>query len=125
MRNLKQKGIWGNIIRSKPVLILLGILILFFAWSIFGFWNKMVETGKNREIAENKLLLLKEQKEKLSANIDSLNTAEGKEKFFRENFGLAKEGEGMVVIIEDQNLPQPKENEDVSSFFSFIKNWFK
>lgn len=113
--------------QSKPVLILLGIVILIFAWSVLGFWNKMEQTSKNKKIVEAKVAELKQQKIKLSADINSLNTVEGKEKFFRENFGLAKEGEGMIVVVEDRNPSQDPETTS-PNFFSFLffwKNWGK
>ena len=114
--------------QSKLVLMLLGILILFFAWNVLSFYNKMQGTAKNKQIIGDKVVQLKEQKLKLSADINSLNTTEGKEKVFRENFGLAKEGENMIVIMEDKNPPSPKKSASFSNFFSFLffwKNWFK
>ena len=84
----------------------------------------MRETEKNKQIVENRVLELKEQKEKLLADINSLETEEGKEKFFRENFGLAKEGENVIIVVEDKNLPK-EPAEDSSGFWSFLKNLFK
>lgn len=127
MKNFQQQRGWKNIVRSKPVLILFGIVILIFSWNVFGFWNKMQETTRNKKILENKVIALRRQKENISSEINSLNTAEGKEKFFRENLGLVKEGEDMTVVVEDKNPPEvPAVNS--SSFFSFLffwKNWFK
>ncbi|MFA5778355.1 MAG: septum formation initiator family protein [Candidatus Paceibacterota bacterium] len=124
MRNFQQKSSWRKIAESKPVLIVLGVLILFFAWSVFGFWNKMKETSKNKEMTEDKISALKQQKEKLVLDIESLNTDEGKEKFFRENFGLVKEGEDVIVVVEDKNQSlSPASNS--GGFFSFFMNWFK
>lgn len=124
MRNFQKKGVWRNIMQSKPVLVLLGIVILFFAWSVLGFWNTMEETENNRQAVQNKVTELKEQKQKLLADINSLQTEEGKERFFRENYGLAKEGENVIIVVEDKNLP--KESAETSSgFWSFLKNLFK
>ena len=109
---------------SIPVLILFGFLILFFIWNILGFWIKMGETSKNKKIAENKVATLKQQKEQLGADIANLQTEEGKEELFRENFGLAKEGENLIVVIEDKNPPAPTPPAS-SGFWSFLKNLFK
>ncbi|KKS04480.1 MAG: hypothetical protein UU82_C0022G0005 [Candidatus Nomurabacteria bacterium GW2011_GWC2_41_8] len=111
--------------RSKPVLIFFGILILIFAWNILGFWGKMEETGRNKKIAEDKVAALKQQKEKYSSDINSLGTDQGKEKFFRENFGLAKEGEGVIVVVEDKNPPIVPKTDSSSGVFSFFANWLK
>lgn len=110
--------------QSKPVLTLFGILILFFAYNILGFWNKMQETEKNKKILEDKVILLQQQKEKLSSDISNLNTVEGKEKLFRENFGLAKDGEDMIVIVEDKNPPVAAQSAS-TGFLSWLKSWFK
>lgn len=111
--------------QSKPVLALLGIVIVVFAWSVLKFWNKMRETERNKEIAEEKVEGLKQQKEKLVADIESLNTDEGKERIFRENFGLAKEGEEVIVVVENKNSPEPPNKSFTSGLFSFLKNLFK
>ena len=125
MRNFQKKRVWRNILQSRPVLVLLGAIILIFAWSVLGFWNKMEETGKNKQAVENKVAELKEQKEKLLADINSLQTEEGKEKFFRENYGLAKEGENVIVGVEDKTPPAPPKTSFSDDFFSFLKNIFK
>ena len=126
MRNFKQKNWgWRNIAESKPVLIILGFFILFFAWNVLGFWNKMRETSKNKEMTEDKITILREQKEKLSLEIDSLKTDEGKEKIFRENYGLAREGEDVIVVMEDKNLSKNPAPDSSSGFFSFLKSLFK
>lgn len=128
MSNFHKERGWRNIIQSKPVLILFGILILVFAWNILGFWNKMQDTEKNRKIVEEKVAILKQQKEKLSLDINSLQTDQGKEKLFRENFGLAKEGEDMIIVIADKNPPEVPKTTSPSGFFSFLffwKNWGK
>lgn len=125
MRNFQQKKIWRSVVQSTPVLIILGIIILFFVWSVLGFWNKMGETTRNKEAIEDKAVALREQKEKLLTDIDSLNTEEGKERVFRENFGLAKEGEEVIIVVEDKEANNAQKTDSSSGFFSFFKNLFK
>ena len=113
---------------SKPVLIFLGILVLLFAWNVFGFIGKMEITRENRKIVENKVAELEREKAKLSADIARLETEEGIEESIREKFGLVKEGESLIVVIEDKNALQAESRENTGGFFSrlfFWKNWFK
>ena len=124
MRNFQRKGNFGNILQSKPALIFFGIIILIFAWSVLGFWNKMQDTAKNKKIVEDKVAELKQQKEKLNSDINSLNTDRGKEKVFRENFGLVKEGEDLIVVVDDKN-PPPAPDASSTGFWSFLKSLFK
>ncbi len=100
------------------------MVILIFSWNVFGFWNKMQETVGNKKIVQDKVVILKQQKENISSEINSLNTDQGKERFFREDLGLAKEGESITIVVEDKNPPEAQKPTS-AGFFSFLKNWFK
>ena len=124
MRNFQDKRnrhFW----QSWPVLILLFILLVIFAWNVFDFWQKMQDTSKNRKIAEDKITQLKKQKEELSINIAKLNTDRGVEEVIRDKFGLVKEGEKMIVIVEDKNKEVVEMPSKFSRFISFFKDLFK
>lgn len=123
MKNFQQSTKLRNVLHSKPVLILFGVLVLFFAWNVIGLMGKMQVTIENKKVAESKLAELKKEKENLSSEISKLQTDSGKEASIRERFPVAKEGESVVVIIEDKNKPTTT---DVApeGFFSSIKNWF-
>ncbi|MFZ2150157.1 MAG: septum formation initiator family protein [Minisyncoccia bacterium] len=125
MRNFERKATWRRIMESKPALIFFGLLILVFAWSVFRFLGKMAETGRNRETVEEKVIALREKKENLTRDIDSLSTDEGKEKFFRENYGLAQEGEQMIIVVEARDIEKEGEDKQSSGFLSFFRNLFK
>ncbi len=77
MRNFQRKRVWSNIFQSKPVLMLFGLLIILFAWNIWGLWNKMQDTEKNKKIEEDKIAALEQQKDTLSTDINNLNTDQG------------------------------------------------
>ena len=86
--------------------------------------SKMQITTENRKIAENKLADLQKEKEKLSSDISKLKTTSGVEESIRDKFGLAKDGEGLIIIVDDKNaVAAPKEKK--GGFFSFFANWFK
>ena len=124
MKSFQQKRRFRNIIYSRPVLVFLVVLVLFFAWGMLGFMDKMTVTRENREIVENKVAQLEKEKEKLSFGINKLKTENGIEESIRDKFGLAKEGEGMIVIVDDKNTVEiPKENS--GGFFYFLKNWLR
>ncbi len=127
MRNFQQKRNnrkWANLLQSKPVLALLSIGVFLFAWGVVSFLSKMDETSQNREIAERKTTELLEQKQDLTAKIAKLNTESGVEESIRDKFGLVKDGEQVIVVVDDKNPPKA---EDSSShgFFGFFKNLFK
>ncbi|OGI60025.1 hypothetical protein A2641_02510 [Candidatus Nomurabacteria bacterium RIFCSPHIGHO2_01_FULL_37_25] len=124
MRSFQKKRGFRNIIYSRPILLFLVILILFFAWNMLGFMNKMSVTRENRKIAENKVAQLEKEKEKLASDINKLKSQNGIEENIRDKFGLAKEGEGLIVILDDKNTAETSK-ENSGGFFSFLKNWFE
>lgn len=126
MRDFKRKKGMRRFMESKFALFLLGGIILLFAWNVVGFIGKMMETSKNKNIAEKKVAELKQMKQELSENITSLNTEKGQEESIRDKFGFAKEGEEVVVIVEEKNeKEESEEDEDDGKFMNFLKNWFK
>ena len=125
MRNFERNRGKKSIMESPLALIVLGIIILIFSWSVIRFWGKMAETRKNKEIAEAKTETLREQKGALRADIEKLETDRGKEEFFRENYGLAKEGEEVIIIVDKAPTAEEPERGRISSFLSFFVNLFK
>ena len=107
------------------MLVVLAIVLVFFAWGVVRFLIKMRETGRNREIAELKIAELEKTRQKLSVDIENLKTEKGMEESIREKFGLAKEGEGLIVVVDDKNDPNAQAKEEGSWFTLFLKNWFK
>jgi len=124
MRNFQEKRGIRHIMQSRLILVFLGVIILVFAWSVIQLVSKAEETAKNKNIAEDKIVELQKGKEKLSSDIAKFQTEKGIEENIREKFGLAKEGENMIVIIEDKNLPE-KEKIEPNAPFSFFRNLFK
>lgn len=105
MRNFQQKRGWRNIIESWPVIILLCLFLAVFTWGVVGFMGKMSATRENRRVAENKLAELQSERTRLSTEIANLKTERGVEENIREKFGLGKEGEDLIVVVDDQTKP--------------------
>ncbi len=105
MRNFQQKRGWRNIIESWPVIILLCLFLAVFIWGVVGFMGKMSATRENRRVAENKLAELQSERTRLSTEIANLKTERGVEENIREKFGLGKEGEDLIVVVDDQTKP--------------------
>ena len=111
--------------QSRPMLVILGIIVLMFAWSVYGILDRMNETAKNRKIEEQKITDLQNRKDKLLKDIANLKTEKGVEENIREKFGLTKEGEGMIVVVDDKNKTSIEGGGKASGFWSFLSNIFK
>lgn len=77
--------------------------------------GKMSATSENREVAQNTLLEMELKRERLATEIAKLETEGGVEENIREKFGLGKEGEGLIVVVDDKNKVEVVEEE---------KGWF-
>jgi cell division protein FtsB len=110
---------------SPIALGILFIIVLTFAWNVFGFWGKMRETSKNKAIAEEKLANLQVEKEKLTANISKLDTPAGREESIRDKFGYGKDGEELIVIVNDEKKDNSEDDKQKGGFWHFLTNWFK
>ncbi len=126
MRDFQQKKRWRSVLESWPVLILLGLLLLFFAWGIFSLWGRMQTTEENRRLAEKKLVELQKKKETFTHDVTKLNTQSGIEESIREKFPVVKEGEGLIVVVDEKKTEEAIQ-EDKGGFFSFLYfwRWFK
>ena len=111
--------------QSNIFLIFLGIIILSFSFSMFSFMGKTEETIRNKKIIEDKITELEKSKEKLNSDIVKLKTEEGIEENIRDKFGLAKEGENMILITEDKKQKETQKEPDSGLFWSIIKSWLK
>ena len=125
MKNFQEKRKFRQIMQSRPILIILAIMVLVFAWSVLGLVGRMQETVKNKKVAEQKLQELQKEKENLLSDINKLNTNEGLEASIREKWDYGKDGEGMVMVVDDKNAQQTDAENKSSGFLSFFKNWFK
>jgi len=125
MRKFQEKNKFKNFMRSKPVLVLLTIILIAFVWNIVNLTIKLEDTYKNKKIEQEKISDLENRKAKLSTDIDKLNTDKGKEEAIRENFGMVKEGEQVIVVVDDKNQTTDEPKSENKGFFSFLKNIFK
>ncbi len=124
MRNFQHRDKFKHIFQSWPVLAILGVIILFFAWNVLLFVGKMRATIEKKNIAETQVAGLLQKKEKLTEDIEKLKTEEGREESIREKFGLVKEGEGVIVVVDEKEKDK-KEPTDSGGLFSFFKKLFK
>ena len=125
MKSFQRKNKFKRFMQTKPVLLILVIMVIAFAWNIAGMVGKMNETVKNRKDVENKISELEQMKSELSSDIDDLNTDKGVEESIREKFGLAKEGEGMIIIVDDKDPEEGTQKSEKKGFFGWLKDLFK
>lgn len=124
MRDFQQRGTLRRIAESKPALAVLAGIMIFSMWNLAVFWRKMNETEKNRELAAERATALEESKKHLEAQVGKLQTERGVEEVLREDFGLTREGEGVIIVVEDESEKKGLEDEN-KGFWGWVRGIFK
>lgn len=124
-RNFSKKRTFRQVMQSTSSLIFLSVVVFIFAFNIFNFINKTKETARNKQIIEEKVAELENSKEKFNSEINKLKTERGVEESLREKFGVAKEGENMIMITENINETENEKETDSTGFFSWFRGLFE
>lgn len=114
-----------NYWHSPIVLIVLSLFTIFFFYKLILIYGKERETNDKKNQAKQELEELKNREKIISENIAKFNTDEGIEDILREKFNVAKEGEKMVIIVQEEKKEVVEMNKKSNSFFDWITKLFK
>lgn len=120
----KHKGRFSQLHSSPVVLVLATILAFFIINAAINMYDKYRDTSVYVDHAQEELVTLKERESELSSKLEALETEEGVEREVRETFGFVREGEKVLVIIDEepeveQVLPQkPTLWQKILNFFN-------
>lgn len=124
MRELEQRR---NPIRLLSLrLFTVGLLIILFALvkGVWEIYQKERETYEGRARAERELSDLAERESQLHGEIARLRSPAGVEEALRQQFDMAKEGEGVIVIVDrapqDEEKAEPMDMRTVSTWKRLI-----
>lgn len=112
---------------SPLALFLLFLVMGFFVYKIIGLVQKERETSKKKELVLDQINILKQRENSLSQDISRLETEEGKEEIIREKYQVAKEGEKMVIIVNEEENPNSElSNREIKDhgFWNWVKHMF-
>jgi cell division protein FtsB len=120
MRYFQERRQLKRIIYSKASLILLLVLLLLLSRAVFGVYRKYQLSDRGVQASAAELAELEVRAEKLSLDIDKLETAQGLESEIRARFPVAKVGERVIVLVD-----RPISSTTVSSTTDGVWNWFR
>lgn len=112
---------------SPLFLIVMFFIVILFSYNIIGLIEKERETTKKKDLILSNIETLRAREESLSKDIEKLKTEEGIEETIRDKYQVVKEGEKMVVIIDQDQRQEIVTNEDdqVHGFWGWIRKTFK
>jgi len=107
------------------MIFIIALAVAFLIYSTAGIFPKMKEAAENKKNILEELGKLKAREDNLTAQVEKLSTPEGIEESIREKFRVVKEGEGLIVIVNDKtDLDQDKGATSGQKIKNFLKRIF-
>jgi cell division protein FtsB len=111
---------------SLPVLIFLFAALSFLASKAFVLYQKESEVRKKSEEVRIDLAKLETRKNELEKKLEFLKTERGREEEMRSRFMLGKEGEGVILVVDQKpTTTVVRETAKTSGWWSGFLNFFR
>ncbi len=121
--DLKEKRFLERIFYSRVSLVVVSVFVFLMGRAVFGVYSEARMTEDNKNTAEKHLAELKESEQKITYEISDLSTPDGKEREIRDKFQVVKNGEKMVMIVNDKDK-KASGTQDKEGFWNKIKSFF-
>lgn len=102
------------------------IILVITAWVLLSVYERFLiarEMSERREAVEQEIEALTNRKNNLEAEVKYLSNERGIEAEMRRQFDIAREGEQVVIIVEDEN--EPVEPAPVETPTTTKRAWYK
>lgn len=123
MREFEKKRKMKKFIYSKAVIVILLIILFILARGTIGVYLKSRESNNREQASAVMLSKLNERQEELEEDVAFLETRVGIEDQLRSHYSFAKEGEKVVIIIDEET--EEVIEEEPKGFMEKTKSWFK
>ncbi len=127
MLEFQEKKKLRKILYSKTMLVAVFAILFFIAKATLGVYYKQKASGANLAKAREEIAELKKREKTLNSEIDHLNTDSGVEEEIRKKFMVGKEGEQVIVIVDDAKASNTEKIDggNKSGIWSRIVNLFR
>ncbi len=112
MLDFKEKRKIKRLLYSKLTIVVLGIMLAFLLSSVWGVYKKASIAYNNKERISKDLKSLQARKEALVSDIEKLKNSRGVESELRDRFGVVKEGEEVVVLVDPTTKKGQNDEQD-------------
>ncbi|MCR4281239.1 MAG: septum formation initiator family protein [Candidatus Kaiserbacteria bacterium] len=122
--------VWGQrrdplrLIGKRLLLVLLLVLVTVALSGVWKVYRKAQESSVLRKEAEAQLSDLDKRRTQLEADITKLKTSRGMEEALREQYGLAKSGESVIVIVDSPAQAPVVASSSVMQWFQRTLSWW-
>ncbi len=127
MLEFQEKKKIRQFLYSRPTLVIIAVIFVISVNATYRMYQKASETGANRDVAAREEAALAAKKKELESQLSQLKTSRGMEEEIRKKFRVVKEGEGIVIVVDNTKKAAeaaPAEP-NFRSLFDRIRNLFK
>ena len=109
-----------NTLREYITVALLSILIVWLLYAVVGIFRKEQIARNTVHETQADLAALQTRHDTLQANLDYLATPRGQEASLRQDFGVAKPGEEVVIVVPPKEVVPPAPQTFWQRFMGFF-----
>lgn len=124
MFDFHEKRKFRRFLYSKVMLIILAIIVVWLFFAVFDMYKKERDTGLKSAEQREILNELEERETALQDEINRLSTEKGIEEEIRSKFEVGREGEEMIIIVDNPEEKNEKNTELKKGFLQKIFDWF-
>lgn len=104
MREFEQRRGMVGLVRRRALTLAFLVVFGLVGQGLWGVYQKKRETDVWRQEAETKMHTLEAREADVAAIVAHLETPEGVEQALREQFDVGKEGEGVIIVLNQENV---------------------
>jgi cell division protein FtsB len=124
MLDFHEKRKFKRLLYSKVTIIILGLLVIWLSYNVFGMYKKERDTRLRRIEQREVLDELEGREESLREEIERLSTERGIEEEVRSKFEVGKEGEEVIIIVDNPDDKNSEGLEKEKTFWQKVFGWF-
>lgn len=103
MSLLRKKSLWKSVWYSRVTLFLLLVLMVALYGPVYARFVAERDAAARRVAEEKELQAAEIRKQELESKVSELKEDSGAERDIRRRFDVAREGETVVILLEDEN----------------------
>ncbi|MBT3282976.1 hypothetical protein HN375_02345 [bacterium] len=124
MLDFHEKRRFKRLLYSKVTLVILGFIVIWLAFAVWSMYKKERDTRLRRIEQKEVLNELEGREESLREEIERLSTERGIEQEVRSKFEVGKDGEEMIIIVDNPEDEGFSNKEIKKTFWQKVFSWF-
>lgn len=113
-----------RLLYSKPTIIILGFIVIWLSFAVWSMYKKEHDTRLKRIEQREVLNELEDREGSLREEIERLSTERGVEEEVRSKFEVGKDGEEIIIIVDNPEAENIIQNNNKKTFWQKVFGWF-